>query len=202
MTNTQKFAKQELEILEKTVPNAIAIPFKDEILALCEAFGKSGQSGGSAPMTATILSKTIKNLLLQEPVCEITDADVEWNELDYDDEVKYQSKRCSALFKNKNNKAYYLYAVVWKGVEDWDTFTGGVYVDDKNFEFIRSRQYVRFPFKPKTFYIDVVRVPVSKKDAEEKKLHFIEDRNNECYYSILKNPKQLESVFKYYDKYI
>lgn len=200
MTNTQKFAKQELEILEKTVPDAIVTPFKNEILALCEAFGKSGQSGGSAPMTATVLSKAIKSLLLQEPISEITDVDVEWNQLDYDDEVKYQSKRCSALFKDNDNKAYYLEAIVWKGVEDWDTFTGSVYLDDKNFELIKSRQYVKFPFKPKTFYIDVVRVPISKKEAEERNLYYIEG-HNECYYTVIKNPKQLNAVFKYYDRY-
>ena len=27
------------------------------------------------------------------------------------------------------------------------------------------------------------------------------DGNNECYYTVLKDPKQLDKVFKYYDKY-
>ena len=44
MTNTQKFAKRELDILAATVPDAIVTPFAKEILALCEAFGNSGQS--------------------------------------------------------------------------------------------------------------------------------------------------------------
>ena len=48
MTNTQKFAQKELDILAATVPDAIVTPFAKEILALCEAFGNSGQSGGSA----------------------------------------------------------------------------------------------------------------------------------------------------------
>jgi len=34
MTNTQKFAKQELDILAATVPDAIVTPFAKEILAL------------------------------------------------------------------------------------------------------------------------------------------------------------------------
>ena len=60
MTNTQKFAKRELDILAATVPDAIVTPFAKEILALCEAFGKSGQSGGSAPYTASAISQAIK----------------------------------------------------------------------------------------------------------------------------------------------
>ena len=43
MTNTQAHAKKELEILKKTVKDPIITPFTKEILALCEAVGKSGQ---------------------------------------------------------------------------------------------------------------------------------------------------------------
>lgn len=84
--------------------------------------------------------------------------------------------------------------------EEYDTFTDRVYIDDKDFELIGSSQFVKFPFKPKTFYIDVVRVPISKEEAEKRDLHYIEDGFNECYYTILKDPKQLDKVFKYYDK--
>jgi hypothetical protein len=54
MTNTQSHAKRELEILFKTTPDAIIREFETEILALCEKFGQSGQSGGSAPFTAGV----------------------------------------------------------------------------------------------------------------------------------------------------
>jgi hypothetical protein len=118
-----------------------------------------------------------------------------------DGSIMYQNSRCSALFKGGiESKAHYLDAIVWKGVEDYDTFTGRVYIDDKDFELIGSSQFVKFPFKPKTFYIDVVRVPISKEEAEKRDLHYIEDGFNECYYTILKDPKQLDRVFKYYDK--
>lgn len=52
MTKLQQHAKRELELLAKTVPDALATPFTTEILTLCEAFAKSGQSGGSAPYAA------------------------------------------------------------------------------------------------------------------------------------------------------
>lgn len=211
MTNTQKFAKQELDVLSATVPDAILIPFSKEILALCEAFGKSGQSGSSAPYTATVISKAIKKLCLQEPICDVTGHESEWSEPLESGKSKditwRQNGRCSALFLETTHfvsgdvsRAYYLDAITWKGVEDWDTFNGSVYYDDRNFELISSRQYVKFPFKPKTFYVDVVRVPITEKEAESRNLHYIKDGFDECYYTILKDPKQLENVFKYYDK--
>ncbi len=203
MTNTYKKAKQELDILAKTIPDAVVTPFAKEILSLCEKFGKSGQSGASAPYTASAISQAVKKLLLQEPICDVTGHEIEWFDVSEacGGNSTYQNSRCSALFKEGiDGQAYYLDAIVWKGVEDYDTFTGGVYIDDKNFEFIRSSQFVKFPFKPKTFYIDVVRVPISKEEAEKRDLHYIEDGFNECYYTILKDPSQLIKVFKYYDK--
>ncbi len=72
MTNTQNYAKRELDILAATVPDSIVTPFAKEILALCEAFGNSGQSGGSAPFTASAISHAVKKLLLHEPICDVT----------------------------------------------------------------------------------------------------------------------------------
>lgn len=202
MTNTQKYAFEELEILEQEVPDAIILPFKNEILALCEAFGKSGQSGGSYQYTATALSKAIKTLLIQQPICGVRNNENEWvDRSEYSPgETWYQHKRCGSVFKNEDNKPYYLDAIVWKGEEKWDTFTGRVYVDDKDFELIGSAQYIKFPFKPKTFYIDVIRKPITKQEAEDKNLYYIEDGSGECYYTILKTPKQLDKVFRYYTK--
>lgn len=201
-TNTQSFAKQELDILEATTPDAIITPFAKEILALCEAFGKSGQSGGSAPMIASAISQAVKKLLLQEPICDVTGHETEWVDISEinDGEILWQNSRCSGLFKYPNNKLSYVDAIVWKGEEDWDTFTGSVYIDEKDFELIGSSQFVKLPFKPKTFYIDVVRVPISKKEAEERKMHFIENEKDDCYYTIIKDPTQLDKVFEYYDK--
>lgn len=202
MTNTYSFAKQELDILEATVPDAIVTPFAREILALCEAFGRSGQSGGSAPMTASAISQAVKKLMLQEPICDVTGHESEWVDIAKMNggELMWQNKRCSGLFKYPNGKSSYVDAIVWKGEKEYDTFTGRVYIDDKNFELIGSSQYVNFPFKPKTFYIDVVRVPISKKEAEERNMHFIENEKDDCYYTILKDPKQLDKVFKYYNR--
>ena len=192
MTNTQKFAKQELDILAATTPDAIVTPFANEILALCEAFGKSGQSGGSAPYTATAISKAVKKLLLQEPICPITGADEEWIDVAEMDggETLYQNKRCSGLFKEANGKCWYVDAIV-KKTQDGITFSGSFWLSKEDYltgdksKLIGSSQLVKsFPFEPKTFYIDVIEEEVAKDDWE----------------MFLKNPKQLEKVFEYYEK--
>lgn len=194
MTNTQSFAKQELDILAATVPDAIVTPFANEILALCEAFGKSGQSGGSAPMTASAISQAVKHLMLQEPICPITGVDEEWvniRDVSDEDEMMYQNKRCSALFKSKSGKCWYIDAIVKKVVQTGHCFTGSFWLSKEDFlagdktKKIGSAQYVKsFPFTPKTFYIDVIEEEVAKDDWE----------------MYLKDPKQLEKVWKYYDK--
>lgn len=224
MTNTQRFAQRELDILVKsaTDPNdrPIIEEFIPEILALCEKFGNSGQSVGSAPYTATALSHAIKKLCLQEPICEITGIDEEWIDVArFGDgsgsggDIVFQNSRCSGLFKNKDGRCWYLDAIVWKGDtegesgNDWDTFTGRV-------EEFSSRQYVRsFPFTPKTFYIDVTREQLPEDwnqepfiessgwyNTEEFERTGIKNWHKYKYRSIIKDRMQLERVFKYYDR--
>jgi hypothetical protein len=190
MTNTYNFAKRELDILVKSATDPedrpIIEPFIPQILAICQKFGKSGQSGGSAPYTATALSQAIKKLCLQEPICPITGIDEEWNDVGHyseNDDMVYQNKRCYALFKDgKGAMAHYLDAIVWKSQHNM-TFTGTV--KTKNGEEITSRQYIKgFPFTPKTFYIDVISTEVNKNDWEYE----------------IKDETQLKTVFKYYRK--
>lgn len=203
MSNTRNKAEVEFTILEKTVKDPIILEFKDEILALVDAFGNSGQSGGSAPYTAGAISSAVKSLCMQKPICDITGIDEEWNDVSknhFDGKKWYQNNRLSAVFKEgKEGKPYYLDAIVWQGVDEYDTFTGSVYVNDKTFQLVKSRQFIKLPFKPKTFYVDVVRVDISKEDAEARDLHYIEG-NDECYYTILKDESQLVEVFEYYNK--
>jgi len=197
MTNTQSHAKRELDILVKTTPDAIIRDFIPEILALCEAFGKSGQSGGAAPYTAGALSQAIKKLCLHQPICPITGIDEEWNDIGAslnrsEPTDEYQNNRCSNIFKKgKNGRAYFLDAIVWQGEDDYDTFTGSI-------NGISSRQYIKsFPFEPRTFYVNVVR-DFNVEGLEEKNI--IETRLGRYTYNI-KDMSQLDEVFEYYDKF-
>lgn len=82
MKNTMTHAERELDILVKsaTDPNnrPIIEEFIPEILALVRKFSNSGQSGVSAPYTASAISSAVKKLCLQEPICPITGIDEEW----------------------------------------------------------------------------------------------------------------------------
>ena len=195
MNNTKNQAVREFGILEKTVEDAIIVPFKDEILALVDRFGDSGQSGSSAPYTAAAISQAVKHLCLQEPICDITGIDEEWSDVkEYrDGKPFYQNKRLSSVFKEgRDGNPYYLNAIVFKGQSGNGFTSSGVELKDGSI--IQSRQFVRLPFKPKTFYIDVIETEWADKDEKVKK------QGGGWWTSIVKNEKQLEEVFKYYVK--
>ena len=178
MTNTQSYAQRELDILIKVVPDAIIRHFIPEILALCEAFDNSGQSGGSAPYTAGALADAIKKLCLQEPISPITGENSEWNDISDMDNGTLQNNRCSAIFKDKKTgRTHYLNAISWK-TQKGSTWHGTTK------EGITSRQFIKsFPFKPKTFVIDVIETEVKKDDWEFE----------------IKDKVQLKEVSEYYD---
>jgi hypothetical protein len=181
MTNTKTHAKRELELLEKNVPDALVIPFKREILALCEKFGKSGQSGGSGPYTASAISQTIEKLLMYGTLVPLTGKDSEWIDVtEMNDGVPwYQNKRDSRVFKDENNRCFFIDAIVFDHGDG--RFTGNGITSEK-YGNISSSQYVRsFPFTPKTFYVDVIK-----------------DENDEK--TLIKDDDQLKEVFEYYDK--
>ena len=59
-----------------------------------------------------------------------------------------------------------------------------------------SRQYIKsFPFKPKTFYIDVIDTEWADKEET------VEEEGGGWWTSIIKDEKQLEEVFEYYNKF-
>lgn len=196
MKNSQSHAKRELEILSKVVPDAIVTPFAKEIIALCEAFGRSGQSGGSAPYTASAISDAVKTLMMFETIAPLTGEDDEWNDVTdiNDNEPLLQNNRDSRVFKDgKDGRAWFLDAIVFDGnIGGRFTGNGSVMLRD---EVLSSRQFIKsFPFKPKTFYIDVV--DYRWKDKEETTL----DVNGDWWTHSIKDESQLKEVFEYYDK--
>lgn len=196
MSNLLTHAERELDILTATHKDPdnrpVVEPFRKEILALVEAFGNSGQSGGSAPISARVLSHSIEKLLLFTPIAPLTGEEEEWNQVGDDD---YQNNRCSAVFKKANvGDPYYIDAVIFVGEDPGDQFTGKV-------EEVFSRQYIKeFPFTPKKFFIDVRREPF---DLER---HGKDARSVTCgtgdYVYFIKDREQLKEVFEYYNQYV
>lgn len=197
MTHTHTHAKRELGILIKTVPNAIIALFKNEILALCEAFDNSGQSGGSAMITAVAVTQAIKKLMMQETITPLTGEDSEWDDVTdiNDGKPLYQNNRDSRVFKDrKDGKAYFIDAIVFDGD------IGGRFIDGSSCVSysggtVGSKQYIKeFPFSPKTFHVDVI--DQRWKDKEET----TPDVNGDWWTHSIKDEKQLDEVFEYYDK--
>ena len=191
MTNSQSHAKRELEILAKTTPDAIVTPFANEIIALCEAFGKSGQSGYSAPYTASAISQAVKKLMMFETLAPLTGEEDEWTDITTinDGEPMFQNNRDSRVFKyDKEGKAYFIEAIVFDGnIGGRFTGNGSVTLNGVN---IGSTHYIKaFPFRPKTFYIDVI--DHRFKDKEEKH----PDVNGDWWTHSIKDEKQLNEVF-------
>lgn len=173
MSNYKTNFEKEFELL---LSDSIIQKYKQPIKDLIEIFANEGHSGASAAFMSSIISQSIKKLLMFEPISELTGKDSEWTEVNTSPEgvTTFQNKRESAVFKeNKDGKAYYLDAIIWKGPEDYDTFIGKV-------DGIESRQYFNFPFSPKKIFIDVVY-------DEEGEAH-------------IKDISQLDEVFKVYIK--
>lgn len=189
-SNTGKFAEKELDILVKSNTDPENRPivenFIPEILALVDKFGKSGQSGGSAPYSVHALTKTIEKLCLQKSICPITGIDEEWVNVaklgSGESNIMYQNNRCSALFKTAEGESWYLDAISWR-TEKGHTYNGSALMLSTG-QKIRSRQFIKkFPFEPKTFIIDIIEKEVKPDDWE----FFIKDES------------QLEEVFEVYE---
>lgn len=195
-TNIGRHAQVELDLLSKanTDPDnrPLIEPFRDEIIALCNKFGESGQSGGSYKYTARALSMAIEKLCCFETIVPLTGSDEEWDDITNinDGEPMWQNKRDSRLFKYGDGSVHYIETIV-KRTENGTTWSGSFwlskedYLQGKTERKIRNTQKIKnFPFKPKTFFIDVIEEEVAKDDWE---MYVID-------------PKQLEKVWEYYEK--
>lgn len=119
---------------------------QENVIELLEVLSKQGHSGCSIHRCVEYFTK----LALFKPLSPIQCSDNEWCEVS--DNV-FQNKRLSSVFKEKKGLPYYLHAIVWKDQHGY-TFTGSVI--DSNGNDIASRQFIKVPFTPKTFYIDVI----------------------------------------------
>lgn len=190
-----KYAKAEFARLHRLYDGAepdmrpIVFEYEKEILALVDKFGKSGQSGASAPFTAGAIVHVLKNLFRHEPISPIEDLPEDWVKLDYDDRVSYQHKRCAAVFKDAVGRAHYLDGVVFQGEDEHDTFTvhGAQGIDG-----VSSTQHIKsWPFTPKTFTIHV------KRERSDTHPDRVSCSDGDYLYRIA-NPSELNAVWEYY----
>ncbi len=169
-----QYAKEELKragFYDKDAMYGELLP--NAVLELLDVFTKQGHSGMSAGVTVNLF----KRLALHEPLVPITDKPEEWtNALGGEESTMYQHTRLSSLFKNgKDGKGYYLDAIVWQGEEDYDTFTG------------RNVKKEYYDGKPE--------------DLERYYEEDYTDGTKKYYKYVIKDRKQLDEVFTYYEEY-
>ena len=184
--------EKELNIMRAQVEKddeLIIEPYVDVIKQVCKTFAKVGWDSGTAPMAATVLSSTLKAILGFQILSPLTGEDSEWDSRSklLDDDI-YQNNRDTSVFKESDGRCSFNNAIIWQGEEIWDRFHGVV-------ENIGSSHYIKeFPFMPRTFIIDVYSETFNPTNPK----HLKNQGKTEIYF--IKDPKQLEEVFKYYDK--
>ena len=181
MDTLYKYAEQELKYLSDYDPDPNNRPileeFIPEIMELIKKFSKNDYPSSFNDQVAKTISDGIYKLLSFKPLMPLQDWPDEWIEINTNPSY-FQNKRLSSLFKEKKDgDAYYLDAILWK-TEDGNTWIGSAKTSSG--EIIGSRQYINFPFEPKTFIIDV-------------------EKNNFDF--IIKDESQLNEVFNYYIKF-
>ena len=136
-------AERELQAIGYDLSDTAEGPNKwmvDGIMKLLEVFDEQGHSGSSAPYCVEIFRK----LAMFEPLGPLTGEDDEW--FDHGSthgDVRWQNKRCGAVFRNSDGYTYYLYGKVFREPN------GSCYTNHD------SKVEITFPYTPKTEYVDV-----------------------------------------------
>ena len=188
MSNLINHAKKELELagLFSEDKDFYGGMTGTAVMELIEVFSKQGHSGMSAGIVIQIFSK-LANFKNINP---ITGEDDEWNHIgEWDDGYSgpmYQNKRCSGVFKYEDGTCTYNSDVI-KTSPNGTTWSGPLYPTKE--DAINNTNKLKFkiksyPFTPKTFYIDVNEEEIEKDD----------------WIMWVKDPKQLDDVYDYYDK--
>lgn len=129
-----------------------------QVLELLELFSTHGHSGTTAQYAINLFEKLAKF----EPLAPLTGEDWEWGELDYSDDMQYQNKRCSHVFKDSDGRAYDTQGkVFWEWAErpldeDEEDYPG-VSKFKSHFTSGDSRVYIDFPYTPVSEYIEINR---------------------------------------------
>ena len=117
MSNLMDYAKEELKrigMIDSGEPYNDAVT--KAILDLIELFDSQGHSGFTAAYTVN----AFKRLAMYKPLAPLTGDDSEWEEIE---PGHYQNKRYSAVFKEKDGKAYNIQGKMFTddGGESWYT---------------------------------------------------------------------------------
>lgn len=154
MSELVEYAKQELALIGGSADEEQHC-INNAILQLVEVFSKQEHSGFSASYALGIFDRLSRFL----PLKPLTGKDDEWNEVT---DEKYQNKRCSSVFRNADDVAYDIEAIVWTddNGKTWFHKGGG------------EKYNISFPYSPLTH--PRIRIYLDKKGNELKR---VEDKS-------------------------
>ena len=195
MSAIQAHIKTEMEILKRTSPDSLLIPYENAILDLASTLQGQGHSGASAAYTIGAVSEAVRALLSFQTIAPLTGDDDEWANISdcySDDEEWFQNKRDSRVFKNgTTGQCTFLDAIVFNGN------LGGKFVGNikHNGKTISSKQIIKsFPFTPKTFFVDVI------DHRWTDRTETVESPDGDWWTHTLQYPDQLKTVYAYYQE--
>lgn len=110
----------------------------ENVADMVAMFGLQGHSGFSA----SYAQRYIEQALRFEPFSPLTGAESEWGE-PFEYNGSQQNKRCSHVFRDSDGRAYDIDGRVFRDP------SGACYTNKD------SRVYIKFPYTPKTEYVDV-----------------------------------------------
>ena len=127
----------------------------EQVKELLAMFGDHGHSGSTAPYAINLF----KQLAMFEPIVPLTGEDWEWTKLDYGDDIKYQNKRCSHVFKGADGRAYDSQGIIFydwceRELDEDDEGYPGVRRFKSHFTSRDSRVYIEFPYTPVQEYVE------------------------------------------------
>lgn len=188
-----KFAKDELDRFElvrdeKLFPTESADKVRKLVLKLCACFNDDKLNQKEKDVAFNFFL----NLAQFKILTPVTDEAENW-ELAKDEKGKdldyFRHKYLKGLFKDvSTKKAYYMQAVKFRD-EKGNLFFGSAQTSKG--KVITSHQFVKFPFYPKTFILDVQERDFSKRLTEET------DGKSKKYF-IIPDFKQVQTIFSHY----
>jgi hypothetical protein len=158
------FIKEEFATLRKTVPDAVILPFEEEIIALSAKFIEEADSGGAAPYYIGAITNALRSLFNYKPITPITGEPDEWVHVAMAGHKElYQNRRLSGLFKEGvEGKAHYNDGITYKEVvrngevPEYPMYWGSGSVLSASGEKIYPKCWVKeYPFRPKEFYVEI-----------------------------------------------
>jgi len=192
--NYVEYLENEWKYLEKQLSGTPDIQvyneYKDLFIKALQIWDKENHSGTSANFFAPRIAEMLKNLMLFRPIVSVQSED----ELQFGCEVSdntYQSRRFHSIFK-EGKKVYYLEAIIWKEKrrdedgEYYSHFSGMV-------DGFTSKQCIRFPFYPRSFFVEVER------DGDDYKIVDVDELKKAFEYYDFFSDEQRERFNKFYN---